>query len=175
MNTNLDTIFKTPWTHSATAVGISKQLLTSFFTAQIAQIKTLFENISNIKCSLLNQNDSIIAETLLFGSNGLNDKENAWIIESTIEYIVTVVMNPLLLWIHCYIIDMNPFKQITSFPEISNWFWITLCHTFQLFSCSIFLYMYFSFNALLNVYHQGYVVCNSFFLKVQSCYLKKLW
>ena len=45
-----------------------------------------------------NQNDSIIVETLLFGSNGLNDEENAWIIESTIEYIITTerFITPLL-------------------------------------------------------------------------------
>ena len=53
------------------------------------QRKTLFEKIINMKRSLLNQNDSIIVETLLFGSNGLNDEETAWIIESTIEYIIT--------------------------------------------------------------------------------------
>ena len=40
------------------------------------QSKTLLENISNIKRSLLNQNDSLIVETLLFGSNGLIDEEN---------------------------------------------------------------------------------------------------
>ena len=70
-------------------------------------------------------------------------------------------------------IVINPFKQITTFLEISNWFWITSCLTFQLFSCSIFLfiyiyilyiYLYIIFNALMNVYHQGYVVCNLFFL-----------
>ena len=49
------------------------------------QGKTLFEKIDNIKRSLLNQNDSIIGETLLFRLNGLNGKENAWIIKSTIE------------------------------------------------------------------------------------------
>ena len=53
------------------------------------QRKTLFDKISNIKRYLLNQNDSIIVETLVFGSNGLNDEENALIIESTIEYIIT--------------------------------------------------------------------------------------
>ena len=52
--------------------------------------KLFFEKISNIKRSLSNQNDSIIVEIFLFGSNGLNDEENAWIIESTIEYIVTM-------------------------------------------------------------------------------------
>ena len=36
-----------------------------------------------------------------------------------------------------------------------------------LFSClivQIFSYVYFIFNVLLNVYYQGYVVCNLFFL-----------
>ena len=62
------------------------------------QRKTLFEKISNIKRSLLNQNDSIIAETLLFGSTGLNDEENACIIKSTIDYIITTerFITPLL-------------------------------------------------------------------------------
>ena len=61
------------------------------------QRKTLFEKISNIKRSLLNQNDSIIVETLLFGSTGLNDEENACIIES-MEYITTTekFITPLL-------------------------------------------------------------------------------
>ena len=62
------------------------------------QRKPLFEKISNIKHSSLNQNDSILVETLLFGSNGLNDEENACIIESTIEYIITTerFITPLL-------------------------------------------------------------------------------
>ena len=62
------------------------------------QIKTLFEKISNTKRSLSNQNDSIIVETLLFGSTGLNDEENACITESTIEYIITTerFLTPLL-------------------------------------------------------------------------------
>ena len=75
------------------------------------QRKTLFEKISNIKSSLLNQNDSIIVETLLFGATGLNDEENACIIESTIEYIITTER---------FTIVMNPLKQITTFLEISN-------------------------------------------------------
>ena len=62
------------------------------------QRKTLFEKIVNMKRSLLNQNDTIIVETLLLGSNGLNNEENAWIIESTIEYIITTekFITPLL-------------------------------------------------------------------------------
>ena len=62
------------------------------------QRKTLFEKIRCIKSSLLNQNDSMIVETLLFGSNSLNDKESAFITESTIEYITTTerFITPLL-------------------------------------------------------------------------------
>ena len=62
------------------------------------QRKTYFEKNSSIKRSLLNQKDSIIVETLLFGSTGLNEEENACIIESTIEYIITMerFITPLL-------------------------------------------------------------------------------
>ena len=57
---------------------------------------SLWKNIS-----LLNQNDSIIVESLLSGLIGLNNKENASIIESTIEYVITTerLITPLL-WIH---------------------------------------------------------------------------
>ena len=95
------------------------------------QRKTVFEKISNINRSLLNQNDSIIVETLFFGSNGLNGEKNAWIIESTIEYYNHGKVHNTIV--------MNPFKQITTFLEISNWFWITLCHNFQLLGCSIYI------------------------------------
>ena len=73
-----------------------------------SQRKTLFEKIINMKRSLLNQNDSIIVETLLFGSNGLNNGENAWIIESTVKYIITTERFKI------------PFKQITTSLEIFN-------------------------------------------------------
>ena len=53
------------------------------------QRKTLFEKSISIKRFLLNQNDSVIVETLLYESNSLNNEENAWTIESTIEYIIT--------------------------------------------------------------------------------------
>ena len=77
------------------------------------QRKTLFEKLSNIKRSLLNQNDSIIVETLLFGSTGLNNKENVCIIESTTEYIITTErFNNTIV--------MNPLNLITTFLEISN-------------------------------------------------------
>ena len=72
----------------------------------------MFEKISNINRSLLNQNDSTIVETLFFGSNGLNGEKNAWIIESTIEYYNHGKVHNTIV--------MNPFKQITTFLEISN-------------------------------------------------------
>ena len=76
------------------------------------QRKTLFEKISNIKCSLLNQNDSVIAETLLFGLNGLNDKEYMYNrINNRIYYNHRKVPNTIV---------MNPFNQITTFLEICN-------------------------------------------------------
>ena len=157
MNTNLDTIFKTLYTHSATAVGILKQLFTSFSTAQITQIKeTLFEKISNIKRSLLNQNYSIIVETLHFGSNGLNDEESACIIESTIKYIITTerFITPLL-WIH---LSKSPLFLKSLIDSGSPYVILFSCLVVQF---HIYIYI---FNALLNVYHQGCVVYNVFFL-----------
>ena len=65
------------------------------------QRKTIFEKISNIKPFLLNQNDSVMAETLIFRSTGLNDEENACVIESTVEYIITTErFRTPLLWTH---------------------------------------------------------------------------
>ena len=53
------------------------------------QRKTLFDKISNVKRSLLNQKYATVVETFLFGLSGLNDRENVLIIESTIDCIVT--------------------------------------------------------------------------------------
>ena len=75
------------------------------------QRKSLFDEISNIKHTLLNQNDSAIAEIFLFGSNGLNDKKNTLITESRIEDIK----------VHTSI-AMNPFKQIKSPIIFFSWY-----------------------------------------------------
>ena len=90
MNTNLGIIFKTPKTHFRNC-SRHIEISTSFSTVQITQIKkkTLFDKISNIKRSLLNQNDSIIVETFFFVSIGFSDEENTLIIETIIEYIIT--------------------------------------------------------------------------------------
>ena len=47
--------------------------------------------VSDVKHSLLNQNDAAIVETFLFGSNnGLNEKGNTLVIESRSEYIIAL-------------------------------------------------------------------------------------
>ena len=46
--------------------------------------------VSDVKHSLLNQNDAPIVETFLFGSNGLNEKGNTLVIESRSEYIIAL-------------------------------------------------------------------------------------
>ena len=120
--------------------------------------KTVFGRISNIKRSLLNQNDSIIAETLLFESNGLNYEENAWIIDSTSEYIVTTerFISPLL-WIH---LSKSSLFLKSLIDSESPYVILFICLVVQ-----FFLYINFIFNDLLNVYHQNYVlICNLFSL-----------
>ena len=134
MNTSLDTIFKTlcnrPILQQRSASWNNNSLLSPLLNL-LKSKKTVFEKISKNNRSLLNQNDSIIVETLLFGSNGLNGEKNAWTIELTIEYYNHGKAHNTIV--------MNPFKQITTFLEISNWFWITLCHNFQLLGCSIYI------------------------------------
>ena len=85
MNTNFYVIHKTPKTHFATTVCTFKQLFTAFPTAQITQIKKI-EKISNIKHSFVNQNGAKVVRTIFNGSNDLTEKENASIIDITIEY-----------------------------------------------------------------------------------------
>ena len=73
-----------------------EQLFTFLSTAQITQIKEkLFEQISNIKRSILNQNHSLIVETLLFGSSGLNDEDNELVIESATFKQITISLEIL--------------------------------------------------------------------------------
>ena len=66
-------------TYFAAAVGILKQLFTFLLQCSnyLNQRKNLFNKVSNTERSLLNQNAATTAEPFLFGSNGLNYKENA--------------------------------------------------------------------------------------------------
>ena len=89
MNTNLDKIFKIDLFCNCSQ-HIEKTILFVHSSNYSNQRKILFLKLVNIKRSLLNQNDSIIVETFLFGSINLIDKENALITETTIKYIITM-------------------------------------------------------------------------------------
>ena len=110
MNTNLDSIFNTPYTHFLTSVSMFKQLFAFFSTVKIAQIKenTLFKKVSELGQSFLSWNDATIVEAFLFGLNYLKEKKNALIIEGTVKYIINItyikgikysIIAPLS-WIH---------------------------------------------------------------------------
>ena len=118
--------------------------------------------ICNIKSSLLDQNDWIIVGILLFRSNGLNDEENALIIESTTEYIEYIITTERfiapLLWIH---LNKSPRLLRSLIDSGSPYVILFSCLVVQFFFIYI-IYIY-NFYALLNVYQQGYVVCNLFF------------
>ena len=125
------------------------------------QRKSLFDEISNIKHTLLNQNDSAIAEIFLFGSNGLNDKKNTLITESRIEYIK----------VHTSI-AMNPFKQIKSPIIFFSWYVIQNLYIYidiyihTHIYVYIYIYMYMSCRAF---------VCNLFFVTFFISLLCKLY
>ena len=71
-----------------------------------SQRNIFFDKISNMLRSLLNQNDSNTVQTFLFVSNGLHDKENALIIESTVEYIKSLIdsRSPDFIFFSCLVI-----------------------------------------------------------------------
>ena len=98
----------------------------------------------------------MIVESPLFGMTGLNNGENAWIIESTMEYVRTTErFITSLFWIH-----LSKSPLFLKFLINSGSPYVIL------FSCLVaqfFIYVYIIFNALLSLYHQGYVVCNLFF------------
>ena len=117
--------------------------------------KTLFHKISNTKRSLLNQSDVTIVEALFFGSNSLNNKENALIIESIIEYIITTerFIAPFL-WVY---LSRSPLFLRSLIHSGSPYFIFLSCLVVQNI---LYIYIYiFIFHVRLNVYRQGYVVC----------------
>ena len=64
-----------------TAVGVPKQLFKSK--------KKSFEKTGNTKRFFMNQNNATVVKTLLLALYHFNDKRNALIIESTIQYVIT--------------------------------------------------------------------------------------
>ena len=117
--------------------------------------KTLFKKISNIKCSLLNQNNWIIVETFLFGLNGLNDKENALIIESTIKYIIIMErFVASLLWVH--LSKSPPFLKslFDSGPSYFIPFSCLVVQNFYIFIFFIFLCLAKRFSSRFNQHQE---------------------
>ena len=49
----------------------------------------LINNIRNIDSNILNLNDSTFSEELLFGNSSFNNSKNTFIINTTIEHIVS--------------------------------------------------------------------------------------
>ena len=165
-------------------ITTSLYLMLNMNTSETQIKETLFEKISNIKRSLLNQNDSIIVETLHFGSNGLNGEENACIIESTIKYIITTerFITPLL-WIHLSksplflksLIDSgSPYDILFSCLVVQFYIYVyiflTPCWTFMIKVTVHIIYFSEYFSFFYYVYHieKKYVkvIIRIFFLKM---------
>ena len=102
--------------------------------------KTIFEKKNNINCSLLNKNDSNILETLPFGSNSLNNEENGWIIQSTIEYLIATerLIFPLL-WIH---LSNSPLFLKSLIDSGSPYVILFSCLIVQYIDTYIYIYIY---------------------------------
>ena len=101
--------------------------------------KTIFEK-KNINRSLLNKNDSNILKTLPFESNSLNNKENGWIIQSTIEYFITTerLIFPLL-WIH---LSNSPLFLKSLIDSGSPYVILFSCLIVQYIDTYIYIYIY---------------------------------
>ena len=94
---------------------------------------------SNIKFSFLNQRDSTMAETFLFGSNGLNDEGNTWIIEWRTKYTITLESALLnsLLWIQQSTTFIESLIDCKSSYIILFSFYLSTCPI-----CGFYIYIY---------------------------------
>ena len=72
--------------------------------------KTFFIKLVTSNAVLLNQIDETTVEAFLFGSNCCNDKDNALMIESTIEYIITTER----FTASCPVLDLTDFKYLVA-------------------------------------------------------------
>ena len=72
--------------------------------------KTFFIKLETSNAVLLNQIDETIVEAFLFGSNCCNGKDNALMIESTIEYIITTER----FTASCPVLDLTDFKYLVA-------------------------------------------------------------
>ena len=121
------------------------------------QIKTLFEKVTkNIRNSLLNEIYAAVVGTFLFVLSYLNVEDNALIIESTIEDIITMKrFIATLLWIY---LSKLPLFLKTLIDSGSLYVTLSSCLVVKSFIYLFILY------TLLRAYHQTYVVCDLFSL-----------
>ena len=86
---------------------IERPVLFFLYCSNYSSLRNIFfDKISNMTRSLLNQHDSNIVQTFFFVSNGLHDKENALIIESTVECIKSLIdsRSPDFIFFSCLVI-----------------------------------------------------------------------
>lgn len=96
-----------------------------------------------------------MVETFLFEFNGLSNEENRLITEPTMESFITMerLIAPLL-WIY---LSKSPLR-LKSLIDSASRYVIFFSYFIVQILAYIFLY------TLLKVYHQGYILCNLFFL-----------
>ena len=68
-----------------------RQLLITSFTALFFSDESLIliNNIRNIENNIFNLNDSRFSEVLLFGNSSFDNTKNTFILNTTVEYIVS--------------------------------------------------------------------------------------
>ena len=90
--TNLSIAFKTALIFFASAVMRLKHLPTTYFTILPIQRKEWpFWTKSKVsKCSILEFSNAVVTKILLFGDNTLSDSSNTLILNSAIDYIISI-------------------------------------------------------------------------------------
>ena len=82
--------FKTASILFASVVMKLKHLPTTYFT-DIPIRMTLLSKIKSINCSILEFSNAVVTKILLFGDNALRDSSNTFILNSTIDYIISTI------------------------------------------------------------------------------------
>ena len=94
----------------------------------------LINNIRNIDSNILNLNDSRFSEVLLFGNSSFNNSKNTFIINTTIEYIVSSKRFEVPLFnIHVWLFYLPPIVIIII---------IIIIYLSYLFFIGLFSYYY---------------------------------
>ena len=141
------------------------QLLTSFPSAQINNIKEKSFSIKLVTENVLYwTNDETITKIFLFGSNGLNEKENALITESTVEYIITTEgFTAPLLWAHL-IRSLLFLESLIGSGSPYFIFFNCLVFSFSLLYICIYIYIY------TYIYIHKLYIC-----RIYTCYMYSIY